>query len=202
MSHGTTISVIIEDSEFRSTITVLLRSTGVSIGIIDERHAGSTGPISPSSTSVTARWRRSRPSSASEAHGLRPRSSLSPPRRSPIRFSGPCAPAPTSIAPSRARRLAGRQLQDRAETHDQSSTSLERRRAIDGDALVFRCQRRRRHHDDRRQHRNRNRQAVEAPTVTSTCTRSSAKWRCFSACARVSRSSTRSTTCTASIRSS
>jgi pilus assembly protein CpaE len=32
------------DSEFRSTITALLRSTGVSIGIIDERHAGNTWP--------------------------------------------------------------------------------------------------------------------------------------------------------------
>ena len=32
------------DSEFRSTITTLLRSSGVSIGIIDERHAGNTWP--------------------------------------------------------------------------------------------------------------------------------------------------------------
>jgi pilus assembly protein CpaE len=32
------------DSEFRSTITGLLRSSGLSIGIIDEKHAGSTWP--------------------------------------------------------------------------------------------------------------------------------------------------------------
>ena len=32
------------DSDFRSTITALLRSSGVSIGIIDEKHAGGTWP--------------------------------------------------------------------------------------------------------------------------------------------------------------
>lgn len=32
------------DSEFRSTITTILRTSGLSIGIIDEKHAGSTWP--------------------------------------------------------------------------------------------------------------------------------------------------------------
>ncbi len=49
------------DPEFRSTITTLLRSSGLSIGLIDEKHAGSTWPDlavvdirSGSSTSVEA----------------------------------------------------------------------------------------------------------------------------------------------------
>ncbi len=32
------------DSEFRSTITTLLRSSGLSVGIVDEQHVGSTAP--------------------------------------------------------------------------------------------------------------------------------------------------------------
>jgi hypothetical protein len=32
------------DSDFRSTITTLLRSSGVSIGIIEEKHASGTWP--------------------------------------------------------------------------------------------------------------------------------------------------------------
>src|SRR4026208_725437 len=32
------------DSDFRSTITTLLRSSGLSIGIIEEKHAGGTWP--------------------------------------------------------------------------------------------------------------------------------------------------------------
>ena len=32
------------DPEFRSTITTLLRSSGLSIGLIDEKHAGGTWP--------------------------------------------------------------------------------------------------------------------------------------------------------------
>src|SRR6266511_2608544 len=39
-----TVLISSTDSEFRSYVTKLLRSSGISVGLIDERHAGSNPP--------------------------------------------------------------------------------------------------------------------------------------------------------------
>ena len=80
------------DPDFRSTITTLLRSSGLSIGIIDEKHAGGTWPdlavvdIRSGTLGAIEAIERLR------ASGRRRRSSPWPPRPSPIRSCGRCAP--------------------------------------------------------------------------------------------------------------
>ena len=135
-------------------------------GSIDEKHASGTWPDLAvvdirSGSQHVGRGHRAPPGD----RGRRRRSSPSPRRPSPIRSSGRCAPAPTSIWRGPIGEPGSTltdSVPDGAEAHGRSQPSGEGQRAVGRHALVLRRQRRRRHDDAGREHRDRHRAALEA----------------------------------------
>jgi CheY-like chemotaxis protein len=153
------------DSDFRSTITTLLRSSGVSIGIIDEKHAGGTWP-----DLAVVDMRNGTLASVEAIERLRaswPSTSI---------FAVAASSEPDQIL--RAMRAGANEYlawpigEPGASLKDSFQTALKRTsdrhrpakrcRAVRRHAVVFRRQRRRGHDDAGRQHRDRHRAAVEA----------------------------------------
>ena len=151
------------DPDFRSTITTLLRSSGLSIGLIDEKHAGSTWPdlaVVDIRSGTTDVYRGHRAPSRIVAldvdlrrRGIgRARSDPSGDARRRQRVPG--------VAARRARHRAERTVSNGAEAHRRSQSPEQGQRAVGRHAFLLRR---------RRAERARRRSPSTAPSTSPGC---------------------------------